>query len=840
MIINHNIAALNTYRQLSNNNLQGSKALEKLSSGQRINKAGDDAAGLAISEKMRAQIRGLDQASRNAQDAISLIQTAEGGLNETHSILQRMRGLATQAASDTNVDIDREEIQKEINQLTSEINRIGNTTEFNTMKLLDGGTSRTANIRYSIETASMAEITPTGEVSAVDVVTNSVKASETAISAVTVTTDSVAAAGSPVGGISQPNETTGSVVAGIGDIQLFRVDTGSVKAANAGTIGDFEISQNSVLQGTGVMELTEIIAGDATHTATYGIEITDNFTAGDTITIGTQTFEAGTDFTVGATITETRDNIMAAIDAGGDTYVDGGTTYNLTDNDPSYDGGGYADNNLIIFTDAAGPQVDANAGAMNASAITQVAAQVGEYRFEIATNFAAGQTIEINGYSFTAAAGGGNTNTQFEIGATVVETAEKLRDAINAARIDGGDGQAALGGFNAATVGTGVYNDTITLTETAATGNDLAAVTKTDVAEVQGVYSFEIKDNFSVGDKITIDGQEFTAVEDDGVNVNTGTQFLIGGDEAATASNLAAAIDLNGTLSTKYDNAAVGSGAFGNNRITLTESVGQAEGINLASPTVDQVDEVQGEYTFSLVANFAVGEKITIGGQEFTAVASNGGADNTATTFEVGANTDATAANLKAAMEANATLDDHYSIALAGSDFTVIEKAGQASGSALTVSATSAVGEVRGDFKFAITSNFSDGDKITIGGVEFTAKTGGADTANGEFNIGADLGATTDNLIIALNDAGNATSARFTASKLTDNTDPLNPTYEIRLYEDNGAATGSNLTDPSLDLVQEVQSVYTFDVEANFADGDKLAINGTTLVAGDDFRWSRC
>ncbi len=139
MIINHNIAALNTYRQLNTNSTNGQKALEKLSSGLRINKAGDDAAGLAISEKMRAQIRGLDQASRNAQDGISMVQTAEGALNETHSILQRMRELADQAANDTNVNVDREEIQKEINQLTSEINRIGNTTEFNTQKLLNGG-----------------------------------------------------------------------------------------------------------------------------------------------------------------------------------------------------------------------------------------------------------------------------------------------------------------------------------------------------------------------------------------------------------------------------------------------------------------------------------------------------------------------------------------------------------------------------------------------------------------------------------------------------------------------------------------------------------------------------
>ncbi len=138
MIINHNLMAMNTHRQLYLNNNAGAKSTEKLSSGLRINRAGDDAAGLAISEKMRGQIRGLNQASRNAQDGISMIQTAEGALNETHAILQRMRELATQAANDTNVGVDRGEIQKEINQLTSEINRIGNTTEFNTQALLKG------------------------------------------------------------------------------------------------------------------------------------------------------------------------------------------------------------------------------------------------------------------------------------------------------------------------------------------------------------------------------------------------------------------------------------------------------------------------------------------------------------------------------------------------------------------------------------------------------------------------------------------------------------------------------------------------------------------------------
>ena len=126
MRINHNIAALNTYRQLGNANNAQSKSMEKLSSGLRINNAADDAAGLAISEKMRGQVRGLDQASANSQDAISLIKTAEGALSETHSILQRQRELATQGANDTNTAEDRKNIQDEMDQLGKEIDRIAN------------------------------------------------------------------------------------------------------------------------------------------------------------------------------------------------------------------------------------------------------------------------------------------------------------------------------------------------------------------------------------------------------------------------------------------------------------------------------------------------------------------------------------------------------------------------------------------------------------------------------------------------------------------------------------------------------------------------------------------
>ena len=141
MRINTNVNAINAQRNLNTASSSLSKSIEKLSSGLRINRAGDDAAGLTISEKLRGQVKGLNQAVRNAQDGIKMIQTAEGGLNETHSILQRMRELAVQGANDTLTDTDRGAIGSELNSLNSEINRIATNTEYNTKKLLNGGMS---------------------------------------------------------------------------------------------------------------------------------------------------------------------------------------------------------------------------------------------------------------------------------------------------------------------------------------------------------------------------------------------------------------------------------------------------------------------------------------------------------------------------------------------------------------------------------------------------------------------------------------------------------------------------------------------------------------------------
>ncbi|WP_279577091.1 flagellin [Planococcus ruber] len=183
MIINHNITALNTHRQMGAASNAQASSMEKLSSGMRINHASDDAGGLAISEKMRAQIRGLDQASRNAQDGISLIQTAEGALNETTEILQRMKELATQSANGTLDDnVDRKAIQAEVDKLNEELDRISSTTNFNGKKLLDGsiGAGATSIVGFdkTLDIASTAKAAVTSitgvDAKATDIITSAV------------------------------------------------------------------------------------------------------------------------------------------------------------------------------------------------------------------------------------------------------------------------------------------------------------------------------------------------------------------------------------------------------------------------------------------------------------------------------------------------------------------------------------------------------------------------------------------------------------------------------------------------------------------------------------------
>jgi flagellin len=281
MIINHNLMALNTHRQMGVNNAGTSKSLEKLSSGYRINRAGDDAAGLAISEKMRGQIRGLNQASRNAQDGISLIQTAEGALNETHSILQRMRELAVQSATDTNTDADRAKIQSEVDQLATEITRISNTTEFNTRNLLAGGlntifhigANQGQNVDLTIEAMDAFSLGVAGD--AVELALNSggtagVTGVEGTVAATADGTITISAATTAVSGGSgfdiTINDGTGS---GANSVVLSNVAADATSITGTGYFAGLTVSFDTIASGSSTVAVT-VTAASAAVTDTGG------------------------------------------------------------------------------------------------------------------------------------------------------------------------------------------------------------------------------------------------------------------------------------------------------------------------------------------------------------------------------------------------------------------------------------------------------------------------------------------------------------------------------------------------------------------------------------------
>ena len=257
MVVQHNLSSMNTNRQLGTVTEAMSKSTEKLSSGYKINRAADDAAGLSISEKLRSQIRGLDKAASNSQDGISLIQVAEGALNETHSILQRMNELATQAANDTNTSVDRTAISAEMDQLTSEINRIQSTTQFNTMNLLDGsfkgkyiqvGANKGQTLTISISQMNAASI----GVSKLDVKSNS-NAGE-AMSKIQKAIESVSAQRAKLGAIQNRLEHT------INNLNTTSENTAAAESRIRDTdmaTEMVEYSKNNILQQAGQSMLAQ-------------------------------------------------------------------------------------------------------------------------------------------------------------------------------------------------------------------------------------------------------------------------------------------------------------------------------------------------------------------------------------------------------------------------------------------------------------------------------------------------------------------------------------------------------------------------------------------------------
>ncbi|TWH45234.1 flagellin [Sporomusa sp. KB1] len=344
MIINHNLSAQNTLNALGKNNSATNKSLQKLSTGLRINGASDDAAGLAISEKMRGQISGLKQASANAQDGISLLQTAEGGLDQTHSILQRMRELAVQSASDTNTSDDRQKIQSEVDQLAKEITRISNTTEFNTQNLLAGGLSDTfhigANAGQNLKVSVTAMDAQTLGVAGHVAIASSVDPKSTGLSITSVSRGMKAAAGYEV------TVTTSAAAAGT-------VTTNIQTATNAATLviaGTSDEAFTGTVDTNYQVKVAAVDSTAATNSVTSISYSTDNgvswttvngdFTTGKGVTIDGLRLEmttaaSGDKWTVGDTysfkataskttlqLTDGTNNIGASIDAHkGDTSI---------------------------------------------------------------------------------------------------------------------------------------------------------------------------------------------------------------------------------------------------------------------------------------------------------------------------------------------------------------------------------------------------------------------------------------------------------------------------------------------------------------------------------------
>lgn len=807
MRINHNIAALNTYRQLTTNQAGGGKSIEKLSSGLRINRAGDDAAGLAISEKMRAQIRGLEQAQRNSQDGISMIQTTEGALNETHSILQRMRELAAQASNDTNVSVDREEIQKEINQLTSEINRIGNTTEFNTQSLLKG-----KNVPVVESAAQLNTITE-------------------------------GVAGVPVGAASDLKTVASSVeaIASQATVQASSADA-------TGSVGNFKITKNSVAGAQGTVSLGNGI--------TFSTTDADDDLNGATVKI-VQSNTANTD----AEITKTAVGssyeyvIELGTDADGNSLFKGenrGELFNylkgIMDDDP---------------TNSNGIQLNPMAGSVTNSALTPTIVNeasisggrdevLGEYQFELTDRIEeAGDTITINGHTFTAVFGTAvSAKGEFSIGADESSLYTAAQQATDVANTHGTLLQAIT-----AVMGDRFDNNTsgattIKLVENAtkATGTDLTAPT------IAGSGTNDILE----------------IVDRSGNNLKTITIAQAGNGGAATAATNqidasfrvtagTSGTELNG-VTIKFAGLTDGSGANAltstwdaeSATLTVTGEVNITSATTLATALDAEIEAGLRAAGFSATAAAVTtadggtatltnynGNSVKFGatGGTVGAIDMSGSSDDLYVTQSNGNLTiylaDSTtsknaAAEIQTAVRNLAT----QGIYTGGIDFSQYEFTGLGNwdtrtlGNSLTDSNSTMVGgteEVKGTYSFDVTEAFAAGDKIEIGGQVFRAVNGTPNVSKGEFDVSSgDINTQVTNLrdSISLNAA---IKAEYTVSGSGS---------EIILTE--VVADGKDLKATDLSVrATGTQGEYVIDSSELLESGAKFIVDGEEILVSN-------
>ena len=778
MRINHNIAALNTHRQLNTSVSGQSKSMEKLSSGLRINKAGDDAAGLAISEKMRAQIRGLDQASRNAQDGISLIQTAEGALGETHSILQRMRELATQAANDTNTDSDRGEIQKEINQLTSEINRIGNTTDFNKQKLLKGKDLPVTT------TAAVGATLKEGEAGVAQGVVDNFKVNAKSVQGSASSTTLQASTRDTVGKISTSMTQTTASVQGV---------KSSLTLTNGITLESDNTADNYAK-----LNKLEVEIKQATGTGATATTISQSG-AGAKVVI-----TIGTDAT-GKSLAKDRGTLFNELD----TAVKGFTFADANDK----------------FT------VKAPAG--TSSAVTDVAANgkftggvaevKGKYSFDITTAFKeAGDTITIAGKTYTGVIGTADpSKREFSIAAdakttpTTATQAASLLAALNADKdindhytitntgstltFEENAGKATGKALQLPTISGAGTNDTLTITD--AKGQNLNTVTivqsptgGTTAAKASGTGPGALVLNASA------DGTELNGIRIEyGTNVTAGAanDGTVTFDKATSTFKASGAFTDTAALISKINT------ELSNNGFASSIAIGTSESLaNLAGKST----------TFA-------GGKIATSEDEMT-VSANGKGDITIYLANTTADKN-TAAKIQQAihdLSLTSTYKDFKSI--------TVQASGNWDTKTLGNSLTKAVGtmvggktEVKGDYSFDVSNPFKEGDIIEVAGQKFKAVASGADAAKGEFNVGTgDVNA----------QAAGISDAISLNATLKDKYDIKVNGFTIELKEK--VATGSDLQATNV-VVKAIGTAGQFSVDAGpvSGNGGSFTIDGVEI-----------
>ena len=734
MIIQHNMQAMNANRMLGRVVTSQSKSTEKLSSGYRINRAADDAAGLAISEKMRGQIRGLNRASLNAQDGISLIQTAEGALNESQSILQRMRELSVQAANETNTDQDRENIQAEINQLTSEINRIGNTTEFNTKKLLQGNTTEAVTSGAEVDTLTEAEIgTTAATITSFDTVTKSELATSSSIATV------------------YNGKSTSAATA-----DAFATTTPGVEQKQAeATLFGIKFTAKADGQNT--------LAGTTGNSKTITIEKVAN--PGDATSITNTTGAISIKLSEEDAKKITNASELLAVLKNHANYSQISQDYEVTIPDNG-------DSEKDITADITQIIGDAGKGitATPKTATTSggVAEAQGVYTFELKTQFLEhGDTIEIDGKVYTAVIekDGATANAakgEFKIGS--VAAGVVTMDNLSTQATSLVAALKAFGGFDTTATATATQTsgaEKITIKEAAGKGG------KSELSGTPTIKGAGHDNSITITDEM---GQNF------GIKLKTGTAmgviYAAGTDtmtitldasnsENNTAEKIQEAIRKLQTTTTVN-----GSGTLQRDfsKITVTANGGWDTEAGITSgeltATAGGVQAKLGEYSFD-VNNVENGNLLKIGDVVLTGKTS--GANTGKGEFIVGDMT-----SLKEAI-ANSSLGKSYDVTTAGVTVTLKEKT--ATGKDLKASDVAvSAGGTAGEFELSDMELLKDGGSITIDGekIDVSSKNAHVGYENGTAIKEAE---TAEGQIAALADAINkneALSAKYTASTSAD------------------------------------------------------------------------